>query len=175
MFLFRWYYIGHIAKDWYNAYPQSIFLYIRQILVSATGFEPTTLRLQGHSSNHYTSSIPKHWALTQCLGFTAWCMLWSPDTLWAYYSLHIAILCISMGDPEGFTVRGMFPTDHTYRSDCLFRWYYTGHIAKDWYNAYPQSIFLYIRQILVSATGFEPGTLRLQGHSSNHYTSSIPG
>ena len=24
-------------------------------------------------------------------------MLWSPDTLWAYYSLHIAILCISMG------------------------------------------------------------------------------
>ena len=30
------------------------------IIVSAAGFEPETLRLQDHSSNHYTISLPKH-------------------------------------------------------------------------------------------------------------------
>ena len=61
------------------------------IIVSAAGFEPGTLRLQGRSSNHYTNSLSKHWALTQCLDSTVW---WS--WLLTHYMVMVRIMSRSL-------------------------------------------------------------------------------
>ena len=53
-------YLYVIIIDTTLGYRPRNFVTQTPIIVSAAGLEPGTLRLQGHSSNHYTNSLSKH-------------------------------------------------------------------------------------------------------------------
>ena len=81
-------YLYVIIIDTTLGYRSRNFVTQTPIIVSAAGLEPGNLRLQDHSSNHYTNSLSKHWALTQCLDSTVW---------WTWLLTHYLIMVRTLG------------------------------------------------------------------------------